>query len=124
MWKYIAVLVLFLSIPTAWAGSIDGKGIWCDHGHKSFGYWFQGDEFIGHRIENYNDTEWWSTWIDEYELGTREIKISTYILNRKTLVLKDTEGGKSFQCYLVTSREELKEVLQAIADKAKAENKI
>ena len=32
------LLVLFLSIHTAMAGSVDGKGVSCDNGKHSFGY--------------------------------------------------------------------------------------
>ena len=40
------LLVLFLSIPAAWAGEIDGKGVWCDRGSNSFGYWFEDWEYF------------------------------------------------------------------------------
>ena len=48
-------IVLLLSIPTAIAGSVEGKGIWCSRGNNSFGYWFydnQSTEYLirGHEV--------------------------------------------------------------------------
>ena len=111
-------LVLFLSIPAAWAGEIDGKGVWCDNGNNSYGYWFEDGKYLWYRIKGYE--------INLYKgshytlLGTSTIQMGgvSNRLDRTTLKMD------SSQCYLVTSREELEGILRAIIDKGKAENKL
>jgi len=111
------LLVLLLSIPTAMAGSVDGKGIWCDRGNNSFGYWFHDNQFNSYTIEGYQVIQ--GRWSYDYkEIGTDLVRLGKRALDRTTLKIG------SHQCHLVTSRQQLKGILQAIIDAAKTENKL
>ena len=122
-------LVLLLSIPAAWAGAVDGKGIWCDRQSLSFGYWFHDGIF-----DYYGSDDKFRVYHREIrseikEIGSDKLNIGSRFLNRKTLEL--SHYNQQIQCHLVKSRRQLKEILQDIYDenkaeseKAKSENKI
>ena len=119
------LLVLFLSLPTAMAGSVDGKGIWCDNPGNEFGYWFENGKAIKHSIRGH------MIHIDhpssEYEeIGTDKISFSRGVLNRKTLEIHAIHEHNylSYQCYLVNSVKALDDVLKASIARGKAENKL
>ena len=120
-------LVLLLSIPTAMAGSVDGKGIYCCWQTASsytlaFGYWFQDNQATKYSIKGY-DIE-----MDKpgsyFEVGTGKIEIydpitgTSKTLSRRSLYLDD------LPCDLIHSTKGLIQKLQAVIDAGKAENKI
>ena len=113
-------LVLFLSIPAAWAVSIDGKGVWCDRGNNSFGYWFydgqsteyviRGREVFGH---THNPFEY-----HEMFKAFRILVNHDTVLDRRTLELTIGSGNlaKIYQCYVVQTLDGLRLNLQAVID--------
>ena len=111
-------LLILAAVPAAWAGEIDGKGVWCDRGSNSFGYWFEDGEYFKYKISGYK-IHWYEG--APYKLsGTSTIQLSGAFdtLDRTTL------RTAYEQCYLVASREELVGILRAIIDKGKAETKL
>ena len=80
-------LVLFLSLPTAMAGSVDGKGVWCpkdDVIEESFGFWFEEENAIEVYLKGYVV----SRFKYNYQEETNVIVISSsYKLDRRTLKL-------------------------------------
>ena len=119
-------IVLLLSIPTAIAGSVEGKGIWCSRGNNSFGYWFydnQSTEYLirGHEVfERSNPFKY-------QEVGTDRIQVTlSKFLDRTTLKLTSGRGNatKIYPCYVVQTLNGLKQILQTIIDKGTAENKL
>jgi len=120
------LLVLFLSIPTVMAGSVDGTGIWCDRPGNEFGYWFEDSKYIKHSITGHSIYILHSEW-DYGEIGTDKIKLgNSTTLNRKTLEIRviDNYDWVDYPCYLVNSRQALDAKLQATIDQGKAENKL
>ena len=120
------LLVLFLSVPTAMAGSIDGKGIWCDRPGNEFGYWFNDGGYYKHSIEGHTVVIHHRPPRGYEEVGTEELKLDMSSLNRKTLqiTLRNEIPNLTYQCYLVSSRQALDATLQSLIDAAKAENKL
>ena len=122
------LLVLFLSIPTVMAGSVDGTGIWCDRPGNEFGYWFEDSKYIKHSITGHTIYILHSG--SNYdEVGTDTIQLGNNItLNRKTLVIRLIEDGPKrwaeYPCHIVNSAKELDDKLQATIDAGKAENKL
>ena len=117
-----SLFLLLLSAPTAMAGAVDGKGIWCDNDSSSFGFWFRDDQAFQYRIEGY---EIRTSYVphDYTEVGAGKLKIGgNQMLNRKTLEL--SQYGHLYQCHVVHSSDELEQTLQAIIDTAKIENKL
>jgi|AACY02.13.fsa_nt_gi hypothetical protein len=119
-------LILLLSIPAAWAGSLDGKGIWCDNGNNSFGYWFYDNTFSRTTIKG--DQIDHDGWYYYEEVGTDRVKLGRYLgrdhrLDRTTLKMV-VDYTHSYQCYLVASPQELKRILQGIIDRETPKNKI
>ena len=119
------LLVLFLSVPTAMAGSIDGKGIWCDRPSNEFGYWFENSKYTkysitGHMIDTYHSL------LEYREVGTDEIEIGASTLNRKTLEIRVSEhiSINRYQCYLVNSPKAIDDILKDSIAQGKAENKL
>ena len=116
-------LVLFLSIPTAMAGSVAGKGVWCpkdDVIEESFGFWFEEENAIEVYLKGYVV----SRFKYNYQEETNVIVISSsYKLDRRTLklVISNTPDR---QCYLATSYDELVAKLEDISTAAEAKNQI
>jgi len=115
------LLVLLLSIPAAWAGSVDGKGIYCPYDGGAHGFWFEDGKSFRSYIEGYEIIDFDGK--PYKELGTETIEVLmghwNPTLNRRTLKFFD-----DIQCYLVKTRSELHQELQKIIDAAKAENKL
>jgi len=132
MRTFLAIfLVLFLSLPTAMADSIDGKGIWCpddDNLENSYGFWFQAKDslaFMWHiyGFEIFSYSHYYTAYTRQIEIGSR----SQYILNRTTLEMTYTNTDEKeilLQCFLTNSEQDLKQRLLAIVQKIKQENKI
>ena len=116
-------LVLFLSIPTAMAGSVAGKGVWCpkdDVIEESFGFWFEEEKALKIFLKGYLV----STDDYNYQEETNVIVISGgYRLDRRTLKLV-IPNKFDRQCYLATSYDELVAKLEDISAAAEAKNKI
>ena len=116
-------LVLFLSIPTAMAGSVAGKGVWCpkdDVIEESFGFWFEEENAIEVYLKGYVV----SRFKYNYQEETNVIVISSsYKLNRRTLKLLIPQKFDR-QCYLATSYDELVAKLEDISTAAEAKNQI
>ena len=117
-------LVLFLSLPTAMAGSVAGKGVWCpkdDVIEESFGFWFEEENTRQVFLKGYVV----STDDYNYEEETTVIVIGGlgYKLNRRTLKLVIPEKFDR-QCYLATSYDELVAKLEDISTAAEAKNQI
>jgi len=116
-------LVLFLSLPTAMVGSVDGKGVWCpkdDVIEESSGFWFEEENAIEVYLKGYVV----SRFKYNYQEETNVIVISSsYKLDRRTLklVISNTPDR---QCYLATSYDELVQKLEDISAAAQARNKI
>jgi len=119
------LLVLFLSVPTAMAGSVDGKGVWCDNPGNEFGFWFENSRAIKHSIKGHT-IEVYHHLSDYEEIGTDEISFNHGKLNRKTLEIRAIHevGWVTYQCYLVNSVKALDDVLKASIARGKAENKL
>ena len=120
-------LILFLSIPAAWAVSIDGKGVWCDRGNNSFGYWFhdgQSTEYVirGHEVLGHTHNPF-----DYQELfkAVRILVNHDKVLDRTTLELTIGSGNsaKIYQCHVVQTLDGLKLTLQRIIDLGTSDNK-
>ena len=120
-------LILFLSIPAAWAVSIDGKGVWCDRGNNSFGYWFydgQSTEYVirGREVVGYTQNPF-----DYQELfkAVRILVNHDKVLDRTTLKLTIGSGNlaKIYQCHVVQTLDGLKLTLQRIIDLGTSDNK-
>ena len=120
-------LILFLSIPAAWAISIDGKGVWCDRGNSSFGYWFydgQSTEYVirGHEVLGHTHNPF-----DYQELfkAVRILVNHDKVLDRTTLELTIGSGNlaKIYQCHVVQTLDGLKLTLQRIIDLGTSDNK-
>ena len=116
-------LVLFLSLPTAMAGSVDGKGVWCpkdDVIEESYGFWFEEEKALKIFLKGYLV----STDDYNYQEETNVIVIGDfYTLDRRTLMLA-IPPALHRQCYLVTSHDELVAKLEDISAAAEAKNKI
>ena len=116
-------LVLFLSIPTAMAGSVIGKGVWCskdDVIEESFGFWFEEEKALKIFLKGYVV----STHDYNYQEETNVIVIGVdWKLDRRTLVLAILNKFDR-QCYLATSYDELVAKLEDISAAAEAKNKI
>ena len=118
------LLVLFLSIPTAMAGSVAGKGVWCpkdDVIEESFGFWFEEENAIEVYLKGYVV----SRFKYNYQEETNVIVIGGlgYKLNRRTLKLVIPQKFDR-QCYLATSYDELVAKLEDISAAAEAKNQI
>ena len=108
-------LSLFLSIPSAWAISIDGKGVWCDRGNSSFGYWFydgQSTEYVirGREVVGYTKSPF------KYQELFRAVRVLVNhdkALDRTTLKLTIGSGNlaKIYQCHVVQHLDGLKIIL-------------
>ena len=109
-------LVLFLSIPAAWAGAVDGKGIWCpllsseSFTKTAFGYWFDGNKATSYLIEGYGIESEEPFYYSEIHDSHIELDLDEWLLDRQTLKLGP------IQCHLVSSLEELLVRLQAVID--------
>ena len=116
-------LVLFLSLPTAMAGSVDGKGVWCpkdDVIEESFGFWFEEEKALKIFLKGYVV----STDDYNYQEETNVIVIGVdWKLDRRTLMLAFLNKFDR-QCYLATSYDELVAKLEDISAAAEAKNKI
>ena len=117
-------LVLFLSIPTAMAGSVAGKGVWCpkdDVIEESFGFWFEEENAIEVYLKGYVV----SRFKYNYQEETNVIVIGGlgYKLNIRTLKLVIPQKLDR-QCYLATSYDELVAKLEDISTAAEAKNQI
>ena len=121
------LLVLFLSIPATGAVSIDGKGVWCDGGRNSFGYWFydgQSTEYVirGREVVGYTQNPF-----DYQELfkAVRILVNHDRVLDRTTLELTIGSGNlaKIYQCHVVQTLDGLKLTLQGIIDQGTSDNK-
>ena len=116
-------LVLFLSIPTAMAGSVTGKGVWCpkdDVIEESFGFWFEEEKALRIFLQGYVV----STDDYNYQEETNVIVIGVdWKLDRRTLMLVILNKFDR-QCYLATSYDELVAKLEDISAVAEAKNKI
>ena len=121
------ILILFLSIPAAWAISIDGKGGGCDRGNRSFGYWVydgQSTEYviIGHEVFGHTHNPF-----DYQELfkAVRILVNHDKVLDRTTLELTIGSGNlaKIYQCHVVQTLDGLKLTLQRIIDLGTSDNK-
>ena len=116
-------LVLFLSIPTAMAGSLTGKGVWCskdDVIEESFGFWFEEEKALKIFLKGYVV----STHDYNYQEETNVVMIGVdWKLDRRTLVLAILNKFDR-QCYLATSYDELVAKLEDISAAAEAKNKI
>ena len=112
------LLVLLLSIPAAWAGSVDGKGIYCPYDGGAHGFWFEDGKYFRSDIQGYEIIGFDYKPYEEH--GTETILLDDWNvpINRRTLKM-----GYS-QCYLVKTHSELHRELQKIIDAAKAENKL
>ena len=120
-------LSLLLSIPSAWAISIDGKGVWCDRGNNSFGYWFydgQSTEYVirGHEVLGHTHNPF-----DYQELfkAVRILVNHDKVLDRTTLELTIGSGNlaRIYQCHVVQTLDGLKLTLQRIIDLGTSDNK-
>ena len=115
-------LVLLFSLPTAMAGSIDGKGVWCPTMKPSegLGYWFEDNKAHRYIIQGYEI----KTTVSNYtEIGTDKIGISdSTSLWRHNLELMNR--GYAHQCHLVSTHKELWGLLKTTIEKAKVRNKI
>ena len=120
-------LVLFLSIPTAMAGSVDGKGIYCTWQNDlsltfAMGYWFQDHQDTKYAILGYDIGV--GSPASYREIGTGLIRLydpdldTHKTLDRRTLYLDDLPYS------LIHSTKVLIRKLQAVIDAGKAENKI
>ena len=121
------LLGLFLSIPIAWAVSIDGKGVWCDRGNNSFGYWFydgqsieyviRGQEVFGHTHNPFDYQELFK--------AVRILVNHDKVLDRSTLELTIGTGNaaKIYQCHVVQTLDGLKLTLQKIIERGTYDNK-
>ena len=115
-------LVLFLSLPTAMAGNLDGKGVWCpaDVNEESFGFWFEEGKADRIFLKAYAVSYETDDYIEE---TTRIVIDGHYRLDRRTLKLF-TPSIVDRQCYLSPSRAELVAKLKDISAAAEAKNKI
>ena len=117
------LLVLFLSIPAAMAGSVTGKGVWCpkdDVIEESFGFWFEEEKALRIFLQGYVV----STDDYNYQEETNVIVIGVdWKLDRRTLMLAIL-NKLDRQCYLATSYDELVAKLEDISAAAEAKNKI
>ena len=117
------LLVLFLSIPTAMAGSVAGKGVWCpkdDVIEESFGFWFEEENARQVFLKGYVV----STDDYNYQEETNVIVIGVdWKLDSRTLVLAILNKFDR-QCYLATSYDELVAKLEDISAAAEAKNQI
>jgi len=117
------LLVLFLCIPTAMAGSVTGKGVWCpkdDVIEESFGFWFEEEKALRIFLQGYVVSA------DDYNYQeeTNVIVIGVdWKLDRRTLMLAFLNKFDR-QCYLATSYDELVAKLEDISAAAEAKNKI
>ena len=120
-----SLFLLLLSAPTAMAGSVDGKGVWCDNPGNEFGYWFENSKAIKHSIKGHM-IHIQHLLSDYEEIGTDEISFLYGKLNRKTLVIRaiHESGWDTYQCYLVNSAGALDDVLRDSIARGKAENKL
>jgi len=119
------ILLGFLA-PSAIASAVEGRGIWCPNDvtiEESFGFWFKNDKAHNWRISILNVRSWTYDYFEE----TRQININLgeYILNRATLEMtrKGNSGEVVWQCFLVSSEQDLAQQLKDITDKIKTENK-
>ena len=123
------LLVLFLSVPTAMAGSLAGKGLWCpvigdETNELHRGYWFHNggveDRVFSYRIAGHDIAISHTVY---REPGTSKIEIGSFIvIDRETLQKTDPE--RTVQCYRINSQPEIYQKLQDIIDAAKAKNKL
>ncbi|MBT07128.1 MAG: hypothetical protein CMM32_09505 [Rhodospirillaceae bacterium] len=113
-------LVFFLSISVAWALSIDGKGVWCDRGINSFGYWFYDGQSTEYVIKDQEVFGSIHNPFDYQELfkAVRILVNHDKVLDRTTLELTIGSGNlaKIYQCHVVQTLDELKRTLQRIID--------
>ena len=135
--KYAAILVLLLGFTAPLhAGELDGRGVWCPDNSwpkSSKGYWFQDG-----RVQQWHllDVEVTNVVLDvavdsnTVYMGPDVKRLDPHtlfsdqnrapsVLNRRTL--KIVNGP---QCFLVSSKEELIDNLQAISEAARAGNKL
>ena len=116
-------LVLFLSIPTAMAGSVTGKGVWCPNDdviEEGYGFWFEEEKTLKIFLKGYLV----SADDHNYQEETNAIVIGDfYTLDRRTLMLA-IPPALNRQCYLASSYEELVAKLEDISAAAEAKNKI
>ena len=120
-------VVLWLSVPAAWAVSIDGKGVWCDRGNNSFGYWFydgQSTEYVirGHEVFGHTHNPF------DYQELFKAVRILVNhgkVLDRTTLELTIGSGNlaKIYQCHVVQTLDGLRLTLQRIIDLGTSDNK-
>ena len=131
MKNILYTIILSFLFSSAYAGSVDGKGVVCETSDtrgkaiRKIHIWFDDDYAIKYMISGYKVDEMKQPYREE---GTNYITWGNYRLYRRTLDLKFdpsfSENAYYYSCKIIIQKQEILDYYNKIIEQAKKNNQL